>query len=112
MTVSDAVAILQYVGNSDKFALDGEALSRADVYMRGDGVTARDALSVMMYDAGLLASLPESWMEEPPTEAATEELTEPTTEPPAELEEVEPISGSRARALTWTESTRRRTARR
>jgi len=57
--------------------------------MRGDGVTARDALSVMMYDAGLLASLPESWMEEPPTEAATEELTEPTTEPPAELEEVE-----------------------
>lgn len=89
VTVSDAVAILQYVGNSDKFALDGEALSRADVYMRGDGVTARDALSVMMYDAGLLASLPESWMEEPPTEAATEELTEPTTEPPAELEEVE-----------------------
>lgn len=77
VTVSDAVAILQYVANRDKYALDSESLNRADVYKRGDGVTPRDALSIMMYDAGLLMSLPESWAEEPPAE------------PPAETEEVE-----------------------
>ncbi|MBP5362063.1 MAG: carbohydrate-binding domain-containing protein [Ruminococcus sp.] len=104
ITVADSVAILQYVANKGKYPLSGEALNRADVYNRGDGVTARDALSIMMYDAGILKSLPESWSEgteetstEPPTEEqtepVTEEFTEPVTEPPTtipvELEEVE-----------------------
>ena len=94
VTASDAVAILQYVANSDKYPLDGEAQNRADVFNRGDGVTARDALSIMKYDAGLLTSLPESWAEVPTTGPAAEEettspVTEPPTEPPVELEDVE-----------------------
>ena len=60
VTVSDAVAILQYIGNKDKYHLDQTALDNADVYNRGDGVTPRDALSIQKLDAGLIAELPES----------------------------------------------------
>ena len=63
VTVADAVAILQYIGNKDKYAIDKDVLSKADVYNRGDGVTARDALSIMKLDAGLITELPESWLE-------------------------------------------------
>lgn len=84
VTAADAVAILQFVANSGKYPLDAEALNRADVYNRGDGVTARDALTILKYDAGLLTSLPESWAEQPTTEAPTEPATEETTEAPTE----------------------------
>ena len=63
VTVADAVAILQYVANKDKYNLEGQLLLNADVYNRGDGVTARDALSIQKYDAKILTSLPESEME-------------------------------------------------
>jgi len=63
VTVADAVAILQYVANKDKYNLEGQLLLNADVYNRGDGVTARDALSIQKYDAKVLTSLPESVME-------------------------------------------------
>jgi len=97
VTAADAVAILQFVANSGKYPLDAEALNRADVYNRGDGVTARDALTILKYDAGLLTSLPESWAEQPTTEAPTEPTTEeqtgaptePTTEAPLVVEDVE-----------------------
>lgn len=60
VTIADSVAILQYIGNKDKYNLSAEALSNADVYNRGDGVTPRDALTIQKLDAGLIAELPES----------------------------------------------------
>lgn len=63
ITVADAVTILQFVANKDKYNLEGQLLLNADVYNRGDGVTARDALSIQKYDAQLITSLPESVME-------------------------------------------------
>jgi rhamnogalacturonan endolyase len=60
VTVSDAVAILQYIGNKDKFPLSPEGMNNADVYHRGDGITAYDAISIQKLDAGMIESLPES----------------------------------------------------
>ena len=60
VTVSDAVAILQYIGNKDKFKLSPEGLNNADVFNRGDGITANDALSIQKLDAGIIDTLPES----------------------------------------------------
>ncbi|MDO4864469.1 MAG: carbohydrate-binding domain-containing protein [Ruminococcus sp.] len=90
VTIADSVAILQSIANSGKYSLSDAARDRADVFNRGDGVTARDALSIQMYDAGMISSLPESWAEvETTTEPPTEPATEPPTEPPVELEDVE-----------------------
>ena len=103
ITVADSVAILQYVANSGKYPLTPESIDRADVFNRGDGVTARDALSILKYDAGLIKSLPESWSEsvEPSseentefqtttsTEISTEPVTETTTVTPVDIEDVE-----------------------
>ena len=61
--IADAVYILQSLANPDKYTLNDEAKSNADVYNRGDGVTASDALSIQKKEAGLLESLPESWAE-------------------------------------------------
>ncbi len=60
VTVSDAVAILQYIGNKDKFKLSPEGLNNADVFNREDGITANDALSIQKLDAGIIDTLPES----------------------------------------------------
>lgn len=59
VTVADSVAILQYVANADKFALTEQGKRNADVYNTGDGITSRDALSIQMYDADVIDSLPE-----------------------------------------------------
>lgn len=59
--LADALAILQYVANATKYHLEARALDNADVYSRGDGVTAMDALSIQKYDAKVLTSLPESY---------------------------------------------------
>ena len=72
VTVADAVAVLQYVANKDKFSLSEQSLDNADVYNRGDGVTARDALSIMLLDAGVLTELPESVMESASSTTAAE----------------------------------------
>lgn len=62
VTVADAVAILQYIGNRDKYPLSETARKNADVSNRGDGITAADALAIQKYDSGLISSLPESVM--------------------------------------------------
>ena len=41
VSVADAVAILQFVANKDKFNLSAQAIDNADVYNRGDGVWSR-----------------------------------------------------------------------
>ncbi|SFW98852.1 right-handed parallel beta-helix repeat-containing protein [Ruminococcus sp. XPD3002] len=62
-SLSDALAILQYIANSKKYPLTAEALDRADVFNRGDGLTAMDALSIQKFDAKILPSLPESYQQ-------------------------------------------------
>ncbi|MBR6986084.1 MAG: endo-1,4-beta-xylanase [Ruminococcus sp.] len=59
--LSDALAILQYVANAQKFPLSEKAINNGDVYNRGDGITAADALSIQKYDAKVITKLPESW---------------------------------------------------
>ena len=63
VTVADSVAILQYIANKDKYNLSGQLLLNGDVYNRGDGITARDALTIQRLDAKMIFSLPESEME-------------------------------------------------
>ena len=60
VSISDAVRILQYVSNTSKYSLDEQAKDNADVFNRGDGVTANDAASIQKLDAGVISSLPES----------------------------------------------------
>ncbi|MCR5016071.1 MAG: hypothetical protein K6A75_05810 [Ruminococcus sp.] len=52
--VSDSVAILQFISNKDKYDLTPAQQSAADCYNPGDGVTAKDALTIQQVDAGLL----------------------------------------------------------
>ena len=52
-TVADAVAILQFIGNRDKYPLTSQGLKNADVDGIA-GVTASDALFIQKVDAGLL----------------------------------------------------------
>ena len=59
VTISDSVAILQYVSNTEKYPLDDNARANADVYNPGDGITGSDANSIMKLDAGIIDSLPE-----------------------------------------------------
>ena len=59
VTVADAVAILQHIALQDKYGLKGQALINADCYNTGDGVTAKDALSIQKLDAKVITELPE-----------------------------------------------------
>ena len=61
VTVADAVAILQNLGNKDKYELEPQGKINADVFNNGDGITSKDALSIQKYDAGQLKELPESY---------------------------------------------------
>lgn len=60
VTISDSVAILQYIANSDEYPLDDTAKANADVYNPGDGITGKDANSIMKLEAGVISSLPET----------------------------------------------------
>ena len=59
VSISDAVAILQSIGNKDKYELKTQGALNADCCDPGDGVTARDALSIQKLDAGAIKELPE-----------------------------------------------------
>ena len=61
VSVADAVAILQSIANKDKYALKPDGADNADVFDHGDGITAKDALSIQKLDAGQIDSLPESY---------------------------------------------------
>lgn len=85
VTVADAVAILQYLGNKDKYELKPQGKINGDVYMNGDGITAKDALSIQKLDAHLIDSLPESYLNGEPqttTPPATTTTAAPTTTTP------------------------------
>ena len=51
VTAADAVTILQYIGNKDKYSLSETAKANADVY-GNDGITPNDALTILRVDAG------------------------------------------------------------
>ncbi len=53
VTVADAVAILQYIGNKDKYNLSEQGKKNADVDGVA-GITGRDALVLQQVDAGLI----------------------------------------------------------
>ena len=57
VTVADAVAILQSIGNKDKYDLKPEGKANADVDGVA-GVTANDALCIMQKDSGLFDKFP------------------------------------------------------
>ena len=57
VTVSDIVAVLQYVCNKYKYPLSERALNNSDVYNTGDGLTAMDAYTIQTLEAGVIASL-------------------------------------------------------
>lgn len=63
VTLADALAILQYVANADKYPLTEEGIANADVFLRGDGITGMDAVSIQKYDTGMITELPETYME-------------------------------------------------
>ena len=81
VTISDSVAVLQFIANTDKYPLDEEATTNADVYNPGDGVTGKDAISIMKFEAGTIESLPEypNIEETPTTTTFTEEDYEAAT---------------------------------
>lgn len=63
VTIADATAILQHLGNKDKYELTADGINNADVNLRGNGITAADALAIQRLDAKLITELPESFME-------------------------------------------------
>ena len=54
VTISDAVAILQHLANSNKYGLKEEGRNRGDCVDRGDGITGQDAAGIQLVDAGVI----------------------------------------------------------
>ena len=78
VSISDAVRILQYIANAQKYPLDETAKINADVFDIGSGVTANDAALIQAVDAGvetLPVYVPENH------EEVTTVPEEPATEP-------------------------------
>lgn len=59
VTIADATAILQALGNPDKYGLSENGAANADCCNTGDGLSAADALSIQKLDAMLIEKLPE-----------------------------------------------------
>lgn len=58
VTIADSTAILQSLGNPDKYSLSAEGAANADCFNPGSGVTTADALTIQKYDAKLVSKLP------------------------------------------------------
>lgn len=59
VTIADSTAILQHLGNEDKYALSEQGEINADCYDPGSGVTTKDALAIQKLDAKLITKLPQ-----------------------------------------------------
>ncbi|MDE5765357.1 MAG: dockerin type I repeat-containing protein [Ruminococcus sp.] len=57
ISVADATLLLQYIGNKDKYNLTENGKANADVDGVA-GISAVDALTIQMYDAGVVKELP------------------------------------------------------
>ena len=51
VSIADATAIFQSLGNPDKYALSNEGKNNADVADKGNGITVEDAILIQKYDA-------------------------------------------------------------
>lgn len=58
LSVADAAAIMQYLGNKEQFPLSGQGAANADCFNTGDGITTKDATAVQRYLSGMIARLP------------------------------------------------------
>lgn len=56
VTIADSAAILQYLGNMDKYPLSAQGEKNSEV-AEPEGITANDALQIQMLDAGKIESL-------------------------------------------------------
>ena len=54
ITIADATAIVQSLGNHDEYALSEQGEKNADCFNTGDGVTGKDAGVIQLIEAGLL----------------------------------------------------------
>ncbi len=61
VTLADAVSIVSYIADSERYPLG--SYDAADVCNRGDGINASDAISVQNFLLGKITSLPESVIE-------------------------------------------------
>ncbi|MDE6519492.1 MAG: leucine-rich repeat protein [Ruminococcus sp.] len=60
VNIADATAIVQHLGNQDKYGLSEHGLINADCCNVGDGVTGLDALAIQKLEAGMIDSLPDT----------------------------------------------------
>ena len=59
VTIADSTAILQALGNPDKYGLSEQGAKNADCCNIGDGVLPSDALAIQKLDAKVITKLPE-----------------------------------------------------
>ena len=59
VSMADAAAIYQALGNPDKYSLSAKGAANADCCNPGDGLTAADALAVQKFAAKIISALPE-----------------------------------------------------
>ena len=58
ITIADAAAVYQIIGNSDKYSLSEQGKRNADCYDPGSGITAADARAIQKFDAQAVKALP------------------------------------------------------
>ena len=59
LTIADSTAILQALGNPDKYGLSELGMANADCCDTGDGVLPSDALAIQKIDAKIIEKLPD-----------------------------------------------------
>lgn len=55
VTIADATAIIQHLGNPDEYALSKQGEANADIVDRGDGITGIDANAIQAIEGGFLS---------------------------------------------------------
>lgn len=55
ITLGDALAILQFIANEDKYPLNDVQQANADVFGGNDGITGNDAVVIQMVDTGAIS---------------------------------------------------------
>lgn len=58
ISMADAAAIFQSIGNPDKYYLSTSGGANADCFNPGSGITVNDAITIQKYSAKIVASLP------------------------------------------------------
>lgn len=59
VTIADAAAILQFIGNPDRYSLSEQGEKNADCSDSGSGITVADAIAIQKFDAKQIEKLPE-----------------------------------------------------